>query len=260
MRNSTRKKELKNLSYKFDMALDIFARKFGNNKVVYEFINTKIQPNISTPVFSKMKLAHERPQYLKQVSELVYRKVFEIIDPILETDYHIIWTSEERIYKEQTEKTSDPRLNGLIGTWECYSWDAVTTKMKQQGHMHLFKMKINTITDIHCITRDTEVKGNRILIIGSDRASIELSNERRKIYIIFHIGNGTLNDLKRENSFNLAYIDSGDKKIRSGLAIIERTEKNFDDIKPASILANELESDKPPGFFDLLKHSQLILD
>lgn len=254
-RNAIRNSIRKALSQRLFDSLDLLRISY-NDTQVRELLNSDPSIHLTESAFSKLKNACNNSSYLKDLHEKKYSKIFRILDPLIEKECGIVWDNTDKIFKKIDESTRNPRLQGLLGTWEGFSWDATASEAQGGQYVHHFKIKISSINDIRCSIQRATFVGNRITLISTDRVAMEMNSPNRKLFFIIHIGNGEVDDLKNEKTFNLAYLDSGDKKIKSGLAIINRTSKNFDDIMPGSTRITETEYEH---YIRFLRDTQIII-
>jgi hypothetical protein len=244
------------LSKKFDKALTVLNQQYTNSEVRGK-LNEKLTSKIKESIFSKMKLAHKRKNYLNDVHEKNYFQIFEILEPIIENEFHVVWDDKSEEFKKMIDDTNNPRLQGLVGVWIGYSWDVTMTSNTGKDFIHIFKVNVAAINDIICVAQRATFTGNKIVLINTDRVAIEMTSAYRKIFLIIHIGNAELEDLKKEKMFYLAYADSGNKRVKSGLAVMQRTDRNFEDIIPESKEVIHIED---PHLAQFLTNTQLIVE
>jgi hypothetical protein len=218
--------------------------------------NNKKQNLVSPAYFSKYR---NPSKYPRQVNTKTFSKMVKYLEEYVAKHYQDFWSS---LNSPETNNSLDyKRLNGLIGTWEAYSWDEGATKDSGGvGHIHCFKIDIPALSVINCTTKRTTLKGTKIDLISPDRVAIQISNSLRKIFIIIHIGNGELEDILKETEFKLAYNDSGRNNVKAGLAIIKRSEKQFEEIISESKPVTFFSDKDSKSFIKFLEGKQLIVE
>jgi len=248
------------LSRQFEAAVDILNSEYGNLSKIRTYINDNSDVSLTASDFSKLSGAHRRNDYLTRSLQGKLKKVLEILEPFLNKEFNFFWDATKKKYVHQIDNRQDPRMEGLIGTYEGYSWDTIATKEMSTDYIHYFKVKIADINAIVCKTKGATFKGAKIEMITDDRISIEVFNSHRRVFLIIYIGNIALEDLRKKKTFKLAYCDSGTENIKSGLAILERTNAAYDDIEPISKPVSFFEATKSTSFIDFLRDAQLVLD
>ncbi|OQP64748.1 hypothetical protein A3860_18490 [Niastella vici] len=248
-------------SFKLQKAIEVLKEKLIK-KDVYQMIvdyhlgNEKFRFSEST--FSKCINACENSIHIHTISRKHFSYIFEVIDPYIKSTYELIWNDSKKEYvKEETLSLSanetvnkNARLLELTGGWIGYSWNENRTKEKNIPHINIFKLNIRDIDKITCVTEKAEFKEGKMNTANHDRLIIDLVNSHRKIILIGHIGLAEEGKLKKLDRIHLAYVDTGDRNVKTGLAIIERTDIEFSNIETES---------KEITFFDIEKADFLML-
>ncbi len=250
------KEKQKKLSFKFSKALEFLNEYDKRRPDVMKIVNEKKEPQekqFDDQEFSKLSRIHENNKYTSGTAIPRLSLIFRILDPFIEEFYNAEYDEDEKIYKLISEDINNPRLWGITGRYIGYSWH------NSMEMVHMFKINIISTKEIICVTHNATLTAKRMNMIGSNAIAIEMKGHLRQVSLIMEIGNATLENLKTTTTFNVAYVDSGNKNLKCGLAIIERTENHFDDLQPMSKPLSEFEGEKNKEFFDLIKNKQLIL-
>lgn len=256
-RRNPNRKLLIEQSKKLKALVDFLNEKWASDDEVRRLVNGKLEMNISEGRFSKLQSLNKKPHYINTTFSRLFPKLFEILEDEIKNKYGYKYTLGQ--FTQIAEDIHTPRLKALIGTYEAYSWDTNASLKEHEGIIHYFKIQVNDINDIECKTENTSFKSSAVSFIGTDKVSVELTNDHRKVFLIIQIGNGTAEDLKTTNRFYLAYTDSGRIKIKSGLAIIERTDQVYGEIKVGIKKINEY-AQRDSFFTEFLKEKQMIVD
>jgi len=176
-------------------------------------------------------------------------------------DYQSVSKSTQKSNRIDVDRE---RLQGLTGTYEGFLWDAgVTRKKKNESHIHVFKIHINNIEEIQCETKGGKFGKGAIFLLGTEKILIELieDGKSRKLFLMMEIPSASGDVLKRKKQFHVGYVDSGYKKIKAGLAILERTSTPFHQIeignKPSTYLE---ENNKDETILKFIEKAQVIVD
>lgn len=161
-------------------------------------------------------------------------KILKALESLLEeAPYKVIWNDHAEEYSENDESTTRlniKKLTEFIGTWEAYSWDSSKSQDEKKGYVHCFKFKIESPESVICITQETTFAKGRLYLIGTEKVCIEISNNARKAYFVAHFGSVEVEEIQKHRVFILAYVDSGRYNVKAGIALIKRTEIDFNDI------------------------------
>jgi hypothetical protein len=251
MRNTERNKLIKQYGAQFKAAINLLYAHYKNDTEIRELINTGLKMNITPSQFSKLHGASRKSDYYSNVSEKLYKQIFEFINPIIEEKESKVWSELDRKYM-LPEDLHNHRLLGLVGTWKAYTWDF------EHSNVYAFKIKIIGIDKIICKTEETTFNNGCMRSLGTEKVSLEISHLERKVYVIVNIGTYQLEDLQRKPSFKLAYIDSGTTKIKAGFAFIERTNEEYESIIPGGKPLSEFEI-KGEDFIIFIRGAQYVI-
>jgi len=172
-------------------------------------------------------------------------QIVKMLEGYIETTFEYMWSPSEKRYvsiKEEDLKKHKDKLEALIDTWEAYTWDSEASKLKQEGFIHCFRLKIESPEKVICSTKDTPEFTGKMFLIGIDKVCIEIFHATRKAFFILHFGSAEASNIKNTKIFFLVYVDSGRFTSRCGKLAIRRTDRTYEDIICESFPALELES------------------
>ncbi len=200
--------------------------------------------------------------YINSVNESRAWLIVRALEEYLRDDFEMMWdeTHEQLVSISEADlRKNIRRIEALFGTWEAYSWDLKLSEDKKEGYIHSFKVKIEEAGSVLCSTQGTTFKNGKIYLIGIDKACIELSNSGRKAFFILDIGSDEVEDIRNRKQFKLAYVDSGQYTVRSGLIAMRKTDIDYDNIACESKPVVELK-EHWPELKDILQDKQFVLD
>jgi hypothetical protein len=193
---------------------------------------------VEITAFSKY-LDPER-KYIAQLSELTLKFLVDDIDEILNEQGKFEWNANENKYtpilKVIRENETNNRIKALSGLWLGYSWNSALSKEYnyEKNYYHVFKIHIDDNGRVRCGTKAADLESTKVDIV-LNRLIIELRSLDRIIYIIIHIGSADANHLRKRKKHKIVYCDTGDKRIRTGVAIIRRSEEDYETFAPHNL-------------------------
>lgn len=229
-------------------------------KEVVKMLNAKFNKHgkisyISTSYFNKYLKADKIEAGLNLPK---LKSIVRSLDTLLKDKYNVAWNYKTESYESIDSlnlKQSKKRTQSLSGVWIGYTWNATMSDLTKKEWVYIFKMHIDENGKVVCSTESAKFE-SEIINIVENRAVIELTNHRRRLYIVIPIGVADEEHLKNAKVFQLAYTDTGDKRVKSGLAIIERAKDSYDSIKPGNIEVTKLNK---PDFIDFIRNAQLLI-
>ncbi len=223
-------RSMEKLRYKFESSVTILTSNYGNKLKIIDYLNQNITEFHLTDVeFSRLL----NPEGFSVARIRKYKSILSVIDPFLIRNYGYKWDDKGKCYRKARSINSTnrefeiERINTLKGFWIGYSWDKSTTESDplDKEYIHVFKVEIKDATNVVCETKQAAlVEATMSKLIGKDKVAIELGPEQRKIFLIIDIGLLENKFLQTKEKFSLAYIDSGNSKVKAGLAFIVRVD------------------------------------
>lgn len=223
-------RSMEKLRYKFESAVTILTSNYGNKVTITNYLNINITDLKLTDVeFSRLL----NPEGFSVARVRKYKAILSVIDPFILKNYGYRWDEKGKCYRKArlvnniNREFEIERINALKGYWIGYSWDQSTTESDplDKEYIHVFKVEIKDATNVVCETKQAAlVEATMSKLIGKDKVAIELGPDQRKIFLIIDIGLLENKFLQTKEKFSLAYIDSGNSKVKAGLAFIERVE------------------------------------
>ncbi len=121
------------------------------------------------------------------------------------------------------ESLNEKRLKGLVGNWYIY------TKTRKAGEVDRAKIAIDLKNSIAFESIYNTYSEGKIDIVGTTNVVIQLANSSRSAAVVIEIGH----IVKVENLqiFPCLYLSTGRLRPVCGIAILERTSKNFEEME-----------------------------
>ena len=247
---------------KLRITLEMLRKSGGLRKidVMNRINNGGIEKKITQSDISKMLGAGKKHHYRTSKTYENFKRTFEILDEVILAEYGRVWNWHSYTWEPVSNAfiQNSEKLNGLVGYWRAFTWDKETSEIREGDYIHSFKIDIRNLNDIHCVTKGTTFEKGFMRMLSSEKIMLQISHRERRVVLFLDIGSTQIEDIKRRKRFMLAYLDSGTTKIKSGFAIVERTEKKlFTELQPDSLPISTLENEE--GFLKILKDQQLVM-
>ncbi|MGC4100867.1 hypothetical protein [Ferruginibacter sp.] len=216
------------LSIRLCKAIVVLREKYSEPQI-REIASTSLSFRLSNDLFSKMQGAHSNEEYRKSVAEPRYSEVLTILDERILEEFGLVWDGED--YGKIEATINDPRIDALIGRWQCYSWDYKASNNPEKiEYIHHFKVDIISRNKIICNTQKGAFIGTNIISISDNRVAVEISEIRRKVFFVIDIGNGSFESLLKETIFYVVYADSARDIPKAGVAIFQRSQEEYSNL------------------------------
>lgn len=260
--------QAKKQSFQFFKAIQfINVKEDLDDEEIYVIIREAIpdKTGMSSSYLNKLKNAWNNSDHLKVGNLRRYKRFLDFLSERIGIIHNAFWNEDAGDYIKDGEqpmiiqtKSNPDKLEGLIGVWKGYSWN---TDRAENGEppINVFKLHIKGVNDITCEVEMGTFDKGKISLITNDRIEINISNDHRKIILMKRIGFGNKKALLTTSSLKMAYIDSGDKRVKVGLALLERADGN-DLFEPGSAELSSFESDMQTKLLEFLNSSQKILE
>jgi hypothetical protein len=214
---------LSKLAFRFESAITIIKMGKTTMQEVAEIMGF-------TPGFLSR---YKKPQ-LYSISAANYLSVFETLDQLILEKYNRKWNKESEEYELINTEADAPespflynqKLVGLNDAWQGFSWNKdrtehFSTQPKEQrlDYYNLFKLRIFNKNNVECLIEKTKMTGT-LWLVGERKITIQLKSEARLLVMLAQIP--LMEDLSAINDITFAYVDSGSKHVKCGLAIVNR--------------------------------------
>lgn len=258
------------LSEQLNAALNIIKSKYNNRELIPKLL--EVNPALgkrdktgkialSETHFNKHKNVYKNPTYLSYITLAKFTHLMKAVNLLLIKEFKKEWNGSTKSYVDipsiitdaasfgTYDGASSERIEHLFGMWTCLSWNQL------RSEINYFTLRIYDEQNVICENQYGTLGGN-IFFITKDRIAISLASLHRRIYFIAKVGLG--DHLKKIHELNVAYVDSGDEKVKSGIAIFKRV-LNEEEWKKTRLTSRPTE-EFAESIVSRLKNTQLIAE
>jgi hypothetical protein len=194
-------------------------------EIIDDFKEKNPKYNLTPTSLSNLNTWTTGPLKDTQVAENLFRKIVNYFVTRMKDDYNLIWNTKTQEYIDINSKDvgqasiNAERLEGLSGVWKVYTWNKTKNTETGKDYINIFKIEIDAPKVIG-ETKNNFFESGTIELIAHEKIAITLITELRRICFVGRIGSTV--DLNKMNNICVAYIDSGNDNLKSGIAVIEK--------------------------------------
>ncbi|MBE5322044.1 hypothetical protein IM793_23010 [Pedobacter sp. MR2016-19] len=184
-----------------------------------------------------------------------YDKILRIIDAIILADYNHSWDLKKKCFTFVQENMPQERQEflGLDGVWKGYSWekDGYSGNASLDKKNNCYELK-NCLVNIFILKIDCgnvliksgqSEYGGLVSPITAERFYMELT-ETENFRKTFMIGNGGPKKMSSIQRLVVAYADSGITNVKSGIAVLQRSQEEYENLVAKTVTASDLKDQK----------------